>query len=79
MQKLKACTTLQEIAQKDEQMEKTIREVIKEQGLYEGLMRPEPIGVLVDAKRPIENISDDILNYCELRDITLIQVKNNKL
>lgn len=79
MQKLRDCTTLQEIAQKDEQMEKTIREVIKEQGLYEGLMRPEPMGVLVDAKRPLENISDDILNYCELRNIPLIQVKSNPL
>ena len=75
MLKLTDCTTLQDIAKKDEQMEKTIREIIKEQGLYEGLMRPEPIGVLVDAKRPFENISNDIIDYCELRNIPLIQVK----
>lgn len=75
MSKLKDCTTLQDIAKKDMQMANTLREIIEEQRLYEGLIRPEPMGILVDYKKPLETISQDILDYCERRNISLIRVK----
>lgn len=77
MAKLKDCTTLQEIGIKDMEMATTLRKIIEEQRLYEGLIRPESMGVLVDYNKPLETISKDILDYCERRNIPLIRVRYN--
>lgn len=74
MLKLKDCTTLNQIHKIDPQMESAIRKVIQENSLYEGLIRPDVMGVCVSAKTPLNEISPDILNYCERRGIPLIQV-----
>lgn len=74
MAKLKECRTLQEIGKIDSEMENAIRTVIKNTNMYEGLIRPEPMGVLVDSKTPLSEISKDLLSYCQRRDIPLIQV-----
>ena len=58
-------------------MEKAIRKVIKEQNLYEGLMRTETMGVTIPENMPLENISEDIINYCIRRDIPVVRVLEN--
>lgn len=74
MQKLSNCTTLQEIKTVDPEIEKALRDIIKKQDLYEGIIRPTPMGILVNKEIPLEKISDDIINYCIRRDIPIIQV-----
>lgn len=74
MLKLKDCTTLNQIQKIDPEVESAIRKVIQENNLYEGLIRPDVMGVCVSAKTPLNEISPDILNYCERRGIPLIQV-----
>lgn len=74
MQKLKDCRTLEEIGEKDSVMEKAIRKVIKEQKLYEGLMRTETMGIIIPDLMPLEEVSDDIINYCLRRNIPLVRV-----
>ena len=74
MSKLKDCKTLQDIEKIDAEMAKAIRLVIKKQNLYEGLIRPETMGILTDGNKALEQVDDLILNYCERRNIPLIQV-----
>ena len=77
MLRLKDCRTLQEIEKLDSEMSKAIRQVIKEENLYEGLIRPEPMAVLVRRNIPKQEISEEILDYCVRRNIPLIGVKPN--
>lgn len=77
MKALKDCRTLGEIGQKDPIMEIAIRKVIKEQNLYEGLMRTESMGVTIPENMPLEEVSEDIINYCIRRDIPIIRVVEN--
>lgn len=74
MLKIKDCKTLQEIEKIDSELAKAIRKVIKENPLGEGLIRPEPMGVLVK-NRKTSDIDDVILDYCVNRNITLVGVK----
>lgn len=74
MLKLKDCTTLNQIHKIDPKMESAIRKVLQENHFNEGLIRPEVMGVCVSAETPLNEISPDILNYCERRGIPLIQV-----
>ena len=74
MRALKKCRTLGEIGRIDPSMEKTIRKVIKEQNMYEGLIRPETMGITIPQSMPLEEISEDIINYCIRRDIPLVRV-----
>lgn len=77
MKALKDCRTLGEIGKKDPIMEKAIRKVIKEQDLYEGLMRTETMGVTIPENMPLEEVSEDIINYCIRRDIPIVRVLEN--
>lgn len=74
MKTLKDCRTLDEIGKKDPLMEKTIRKVIKEQNLYEGLMRTETMGVTIPENMKLEEVSEDIINYCTRRDIPIVRI-----
>lgn len=75
MKPLKGATTLQEIGKIDPEMEAAIRKVLRENRMFEGIMRPETMGVAVSSSVPLEKISPDILSYCERRGIPLVQVK----
>ena len=74
---LKNCRTIGEIGQIDPVMEKTIRKVIKEKSLYEGLMRPESMGITIPENIPLEKVSPDIIDYCIRRDIPLVRITEN--
>jgi len=74
MKALKDCRTIGEIGQKNPIMEKAIRKVIKEQNLYEGLMRTETMGVTIPENMPLEEVSQDIINYCIRRDVPIVRV-----
>ena len=74
---LKKCRTLGEIEQIDPIMGKAIRKVIKEQSLYEGLMRTETMGITIPENMSLEEVSEDIINYCIRRDIPLVRIKEN--
>lgn len=74
MKFLKDCTTLQEIEKIDFEMANTIRQIIKEQDLHEGLIRPEPMAVLVRCDITKQELSEEILDYCVRRNIPLIAV-----
>lgn len=76
MSKLINCTTLDEISKIDKEMEMTIRKILKENEMYEGILRPEPMGVLIPAEMPLSSINQDVLDYVELRGIKFIKVKN---
>ena len=74
MLKIKDCRTLQEVEKIDFELAKAIRKMINETPLYEGLIRPEPMGVLVRKGIEPEKIDDAILDYCVRRDVPLIEV-----
>ena len=74
MKFLKDCTTLQEIEKIDSKMANTIKQIIKEQDLHEGLIRPEPMAILVRRDITKQELSEEILDYCVHRNIPLIAV-----
>ena len=76
MFKIKDCKTLEEIEKIDLDLAKAIQKVIKENKLSEGLIRPEPMGVLVRNVRKLSEVDNDILDYCIHRDIPIISVKS---
>lgn len=69
IQKIVKAETLNEIENIDPELVKVIRKITKENPMYEGLMKPEIMGVCVDANIPLENIGEDVLEFC---------TKNNK-
>ena len=75
MLKIKDCRTLQEVEKIDFELAKAIRKMINETSLYEGLIRPEPMGVLVRQGISPDEIDDAILDYCVRRNVPLIEVK----
>ncbi len=78
MDMIKNCTTLDKIKTIDAELESAIRKVLQENKTYEGLVRPEVMGICVDSNKELSQIDKDILDYCKRRDIPIIQVKNSK-
>ena len=79
MLKIKDCRTLQEVEKIDFELAKAIRKMINKTPLYEGLIRPEPMGVLVRQGISPDEIDDAILDYCVRRNVPLIEVKPQAL
>lgn len=71
---LKGATTLEQVKKIDPKLEQGIRKIIKENPTYEGLVRPEVMGVCVSTKTPLAEIDSDIINYCQRKNIPLIQI-----
>ena len=74
MKKLANCTTLDEIAKLDKEMEIAIRKVLENNRTFEGIIRPETMGIIVGEKIPLSEINPNILDYVENRGIRLIKV-----
>ena len=68
------CTTLDEIGKIDSELEQAIRSVLKENAMFEGILRPEPMAVLISKEKPLSEISQEVLDYVDFRKIRLIQV-----
>lgn len=79
MQALGEATTLQDVAKVDKELEQCIREIIKEQNLYEGIIRPDVMGISIPENVALEDIPQDILNYCERRNIPIIRFIQEKV
>lgn len=71
---LKDATTLDEVRRIDPELEQGIRKVVKENSMYEGIIRPEVMGVCVSAQKPLMEVGQDVLDYCVRRNVPLIQV-----
>ena len=69
---IKNCTTLDEIGKIDYELEQTIRKILKENKMFEGILRPEPMGVLIPKEIALNEISQEVLDYINLRGIRLI-------
>ena len=67
-------TTLQEVGEKDKELELAIRKVLKVTKLSEWITSPTVMWVLIRDKN-LDDVDDDILDYCVRRDIPLIRVK----
>ena len=48
----------------------------KENKMFEGILRPEPMGVLIPKEIALNEISQEVLDYINLRGIRLIRVNN---
>jgi hypothetical protein len=76
MSKIKYCTTLDEIGKVDKEMEIAIRNVLQNNQMYEGILRPVPMGVMIPYEMPIETINQNVLDYINTRGLRLIRVKD---
>lgn len=74
MKALGNARTLDEIKKIDPEFENAVRKVVRENNTYEGLIRPEVMGICIDSNKPLSEVNPNILNYCELRDIPLIRI-----
>ena len=76
MAKIKDCTTLDEIGFIDKEFENAIRFVLANNKMYEGILRPTPMGVMIPFNMKPEQININVLDYIVQRDIRLIRVKD---
>ena len=74
--KIKDCTTLDEIGKIDKEMEEAIRRVLANNKMFEGILRPTPMGVMIPFEMRPEQINQNVLDYIDLRGIRLIRVKD---
>lgn len=65
MDKLKNCTNLNQISKIDCEMEKAIRKILKENKMYEGLVRPNVMGIKLPDNIPLSEINQNILDYID--------------
>ena len=70
-------TTLQEVWEKDKELELGIRSVLKKVGMYEWLITPTIMWIAI-WERKLDEVDDDILDYCVRRDIPLVKIKYQK-
>ena len=75
MEKLRGCTTLGEIAEIDREFEQAIRKVIHENQMYEGIMRPDIMGIKIPYSAELSEVNENILSYAERKNIPLIRIK----
>lgn len=67
-------TTLQEVWEKDKELELGIRWVLKSTSMYEWLVTPTVMWISIWEKE-LEDVDDGILDYCVRHDIPLVKVK----
>ena len=67
-------TTLQEVWEKDKELELGIRRVLKNVGMYEWLITPTIMWISI-WKIDLNDVDEDILDYCIRRDIPLVRIK----
>lgn len=67
-------TTLQEVWKKDKELELCIRRVLKRVRMYEWLITPTVMWIAIWEKE-LNEVDDDILDYCVRRDIPLVKIK----
>ena len=67
-------TTLQEVWEKDKELELGIRWVLKSTSMYEWLVTPTVMWISIWEKK-LEDVDDDILDYCVRHDIPLVRIK----
>lgn len=65
IEKIKNCTTLDEIGKIDPQMEKTIRTVLKNNKMYEGFVRPEIMGIKLPENTELKDVNPNIISYLD--------------
>ena len=75
MKALKECTTLNEIEAIDKEFEQAIRKVIKENNMYEGLIRPEIMGIKIPYTMPLTEVNENILSYAQRKNVPLVRIK----
>lgn len=75
MRKIKDCTTLDEIAKIDKEFEQAIRKVIHENEMYEGLVRPDIMGIKMPYTLSLSEVNPNILSYAERHNIPLVRIK----
>ena len=75
MKKLKNCTTLDEIAAIDKEFEQAIRKVIHENQMYEGIIRPDIMGIKIPYDMSLSEINPNILSYAQRKNILLVRIK----
>ena len=68
VQKIAKATTLDEINKIDPEFAAVIRKITGEYPMFEGLIKPEIMGVCVDANIPIEELAEDVLEFCAKND-----------
>ncbi len=64
-EKLKNCTTLEQIGKIDNEMEQTIRNILKNNRMYEGLIRPEIMGIKMPENTELKDVNPNILSYLD--------------
>lgn len=67
-------TTLQEVWEKDKELELAIRRVINNVWMYEWLITPTVMWISIWEK-DLNDVDDDILDYCVRHDIPLVRIK----
>ena len=75
MKPLRECTTLNEIGAIDKEFEQAIRKVIKENNMYEGLIRPEIMGIKIPYTMPLTEVNENILSYAQRKNVPLVRIK----
>ena len=73
MKALKDCTTLDEIGKINKEFEQAIRNVLKNNNMYEGIGRFTVMGIKIPNK-PISEINENILSYAQRKDIPLVRI-----
>ena len=74
MKKLKDCTTLDEIAAIDKEFEQAIRKVVHENEIYEGMVRPDIMGIKIPYTMPLSEVNENILSYAQRKNIPLVRI-----
>lgn len=70
-------TTLQEVWEKDKELELGIRRVLKKVRMYEWLITPTVMWISIWEKK-LDEVDEDVLDYCVRRDIPLVKIKYPK-
>ena len=73
MKALKECTTLDEIGKIDKEFEQAIRNVLKNNNMYEGIGRFTVMGIKIPNK-PLSEINENILSYAQRNNIPLVRI-----
>ena len=67
-------TTLQEVWEKDKELELVIRKVLNSVRMYEWLITPTVMWISI-WKKDLNEVDDDILDYCVRHDIPFVRIK----
>ena len=70
-------TTLQEVWEKDKELELAIRRALNKISIYEWLVTPTVMWIAI-WKMDFNDVDEDILDYCVRRDIPLVKIKYPK-